>query len=58
MISVRIKQKFHDKDNYSKVYEIGDVCKFDNERAALLVSLGLAETVSQKVKMYNRKSED
>lgn len=45
MITVRIKQEFHDRDNFSKVYPVGSVCEFDNGRAEELISKGLAEKV-------------
>lgn len=57
MISVRVKQRFHDKDDFSKVYEIGDVCKLNDKRAKDLAELGLVEMMAQK-KQGNRKLEE
>lgn len=42
MTTVIIKQEFHDKDLFSKVYAAGSVCEFDDGRASELVSKGLA----------------
>lgn len=46
MKTVRIKQEFHDKDNFSKIYPVGSVCSFEDERAHDLVSRDLAEIIS------------
>lgn len=46
MITVKIKQEFHDKDNFSKIYSVGSVCSFEDERAHDLVSRDLAEIIS------------
>lgn len=46
MKTVRIKQEFHDKDNFSKIYPAGSVCSFEDERAHDLVSRDLAEIIS------------
>lgn len=43
--SYRVVQKFRDKDDYSKSYEIGDdVSHFDDERIEDLVSRGLIKS--------------
>ena len=53
MMNVRIKQRFHDKDNFMKVYETGDVCRFDTARAKYLIELGMAEVITTKPKRNN-----
>ena len=58
---VRIKQEFHDKDNFSKIYPVGSVCSFEDERAHDLVSRDLAEIISDsdgKPLKRGRKSFD
>lgn len=45
MKNLRVIQPFHDKDNYSIVYEAGTVYQFTDERANRLIALGLAEAV-------------
>lgn len=45
MKTVRIKQEFHDKDNFLKVYPVGSVCSFEDERAHDLVVRDLAEII-------------
>lgn len=44
MMTVRIKQEFHDKDNFGKVYSVGSICEFDKGRARELINRGLVET--------------
>lgn len=43
-MTVRIKQEFHDKDNFGKVYSVGSICEFEKGRAKELISRGLAES--------------
>ena len=56
-MNVRIKQRFHDKDNFMKVYEAGDVCKFDTARAKYLIELGMAEVITTKPKRNNNAEQ-
>lgn len=44
MMTVRIKQEFRDKDNFNKVYHVGDICEFERGRASELVNRGLVES--------------
>lgn len=53
MKRVRVIQSFHDKDNYNKVYKVGDVVTFDETRANKLIALRLAE----EIKVSKRKEE-
>jgi hypothetical protein len=46
-MELKIKKIFRDKDNFSKVYNIGDVVDFEKNRAEYIISLGLAEKVEQ-----------
>ena len=46
-MKVRISQMFHDKADYTKVYLVGETHSFDDERAAYLIGLGLAESVEE-----------
>lgn len=53
MRTVRVIQPFHDKDNYNKVYQIGEVVSIDAERANKLITLNLVEVI----KPLKRKTE-
>lgn len=53
MKTVRVIQPFHDKNNYNKVYKVGEVVTFDDERANKLIALNLVEVV----KPSKRKTE-
>lgn len=46
-MELKIKKTFRDKDNFSKVYNIGDVVDFEKNRAEYIISLGLAEKAEQ-----------
>ena len=48
MTTVRIKQEFHDKDRFSVIYPVGSVQKFEDARAEMLISKGLAELISKE----------
>jgi len=48
MTTVKIKQEFHDRDRFSKVYPAGSVCEFEDGRAEELISKGLAEMISKE----------
>ena len=60
MKTVSVKQEFHDKDNFLKVYPVGSVCSFEDERAHDLVVMGLAEIItgSDEKPKRGRKSFD
>lgn len=47
-MKVRILQKFHDKDDYSKVFLVGETITLDDTRAEFLISRGLVEMVEEK----------
>lgn len=53
MMKVKVIKEFHDKDRFSKVYPVGTVCDFDDERAKTLISLGLVAKEGA-----SRKDED
>lgn len=57
MMTVKVKQRFHDKDRFSKVYEVGSVCEFSKERAIHLIKLGLVESI-QKVEKKTKAEEE
>lgn len=57
MTAVRIVQEFHDKDMFSKIYLVGDVCEFDESRAQSLISKGLAEAISEEVEDKPKRGE-
>jgi hypothetical protein len=48
MTVVKIIQEFRDKDRFSKIYLVGDICEFDENRALSLISKGLAELIFEK----------
>lgn len=44
-----VLKQFHDKDNFSIIYQVGQVVEFEKERADRLLQLGLAtETESEE----------
>lgn len=43
LVKATVKTSFHDKDDFDKVYEVGDTVEFDQERIDALVSLNLVE---------------
>lgn len=45
---VRILTRFHDKDNFTKVYEVDDVVDFEPKRALELIKLSLVMEVDQQ----------
>lgn len=46
-MKVRILQKFHDKDDYSKVFLVGETITLDDTRAEFLISRGLVEMAEE-----------
>lgn len=42
-MKVVVLQEFRDKDKFSKVYPVGTVCEFDDERANRLIGFGIVE---------------
>lgn len=43
MMTVRVLKEFRDKDNFAKIYRVGEVLPFDKARSKDLISRGLAE---------------
>lgn len=43
-----ILKSFHDKFSFSTIYQVGQVVEFDEERADLLLQLGLATPTEKK----------
>lgn len=46
-MEVRILVEFHDRDDFTKVYPVGETFNFDDERAEHLIGLGLVEPVEE-----------
>lgn len=42
-MKVKVKQTFRDKDDFSKIYGVGDIVDFEDGRAANIIALGLAD---------------
>lgn len=55
MMKVRILVEFHDADDFSKVYAVGEEAEFGGERLAELLRLGY---VSQEKPKRVRKTKD
>lgn len=43
MMTVRVLKEFRDKDNFAKVYSIGEILPFDKARSKDLIARGLVE---------------
>ena len=57
MTLVKIIQEFRDKDRFSKIYLVGDICEFDENRALSLISKGLAELIFEKMTTSPKEEE-
>lgn len=44
MMTVRVLKEFRDKDNFARVYAVGEVLPFDKARSKDLISRGLVES--------------
>lgn len=55
---VKVIHEFHDKDRFSKVYPVGIVCDFDDERARVLMSLGLVEEDNTSKRGRRKNAEE
>ena len=51
-MKVKVLQSFRDKDNFSKVYNIGEVIDIDGGRAEHLISIKVVEKAG-----HSKKSE-
>lgn len=49
MRNVRVLSQFRDKDNFSKIYEVGAVYSFEDSRADSIVKKGLGEYIKNAV---------
>lgn len=47
-MEVKILQKFHDREDFTKVYPVGETVIFDDLRAEYLRGLGLVEKVVEE----------
>ena len=47
-MEVKILHKFHDREDFTKVYPVGETVIFDDLRAEQLISLGLVEKVAEE----------
>lgn len=57
MKSYRVIKPFHDIRAFSKVYAVGEIIQFDDDRANRLLTLGLVEQVKpqrNRVKFENK----
>ena len=48
-MEVKILQKFHDREDFTKVYPVGETVIFDDLRAEYLMGLGLVEKVVDEI---------
>lgn len=47
-MKLTIIKEFHDIEDFSHVFKIGDVVEFKNDRAKEIISLGLGEELHQE----------
>ena len=47
-MKLTIIKEFHDIEDFSHVFQIGDVVEFNNDRAKEIISLGLGEKLHQE----------
>ena len=57
-MEVRILHKFHDRDDFMKVYPVGETFTFDDSRAEYLVKLGLVEPVAAEEEVVEEVVEE
>ena len=57
MVKVKVKQEFHDKNDYSKIYHIDEVHEFCKDRASHLIDLGIVEKVDTEATTKRSKKE-
>ena len=57
MGKVIIKKEFHDKNNYSKIYKVGEIHEFTSERISYLESLGLVALKEETIATNPKKSK-
>lgn len=57
-MEVKILQKFHDKADYNKVYLVGDLVTFDDERAQDLVKKGLVEAAVPEAEVVEEQQSE
>lgn len=57
MKKVKIRQEFHDINDYSKVYKVGEIHEFTNDRASHLIELGVAMKVETETNPKRSKKE-
>ena len=55
-MKIRVISEFYDKFHTSTLYKVGAVLDFDDERAADVISRGLAEPYSEPEKKKPRKA--
>ena len=54
-MKVKVKAVFRDKDNFSRMYNPGEVVSFEKERAERIISLGLADADEVEEKPKRKK---
>lgn len=47
-MKLTIIKEFHDIEDFSHVFQVGDVVEFNNDRAKEIISLGLGEELHQE----------
>lgn len=57
-MKVKVKQTFRDKDDFSKIYGVGDIVDFEDGRAANIIALGLADRADGGAKTDGGKAGD
>lgn len=50
MITVRVLKEFRDKDDFAKVYSVGEILPFEKARSKDLISRGLVEAYKAEEK--------
>lgn len=56
-MKVKVKQTFRDKDDFSKIYGVGDIVDFEDGRAANIIALGLADRADGGAKPDGGKAD-
>lgn len=57
-MKLTIIKEFHDIEDFSHVFQIGDVVEFNNDRAKEIISLGLGEKLHQEGEKLHQEGEE
>lgn len=57
-MKLTIIKEFHDIEDFSHVFQVGDVVEFKDDRAKEIISLGLGEELHQEGEELHQESEE